>query len=279
MENNPIKLDLTEIKRDLLKGITECSQRGLLHSTKWLSELNYSISHVKVPLSEYTQSYEDCEEEIDVYFQAKMYFDAKEYDRCAYFTKSCVTPKPRFLHLYAKYLSGEKKKIDNMTESNCPPDPSKNKALKSLLTTLQADYISKKLDGYGLYLYGIVLKKLDLLPMAVDILLEAVHTCPLHWGAWLELSPLIPDREKLVSISLPDHWMKHFFMAHSYLEQLCNDEALEIYLNLQNEFEKSNYLMAQIAIAYHNRRGNIFITCNFNFETLTFYSYNCFRTG
>lgn len=266
MEEQAIKLDLIEIKRDLIKGISECSQRGLLHSTKWLAELNYSISHIKLAPSDYPQTNEDCcGSEQEVYTMAKTYFDAKEYDRCAYFTRNCITPKARFLHLYATYLSGEKKKIDNMTESSCPPDPTKNSTLKSLLSTLQSDHSAKKLDGYGLYLYGVILKKLDLIPLAIDILLESVHATPLHWGAWLELSPLIPNREKLLSTSLPDHWIKYFFMANTNLEQLCNDEALEIYTNLQDSgFEKSHYLMAQVAIAHHNRRG-MYIFNDYNF--------------
>lgn len=259
MENKTIKLDLIEIKRDLLKGITECSQRGLLHSTKWLSELNYSIAQVKLEPTDYIQNSADCGDETETYLLGKTYFDTKEYDRCAYFTQKCTSPVPRFLYLYSTYLSGEKKKIDNMTDSNCPPDPSKNKMLKPLLAILESDYLSKQLDGYGLYLYGVVLKKLDLLTQATDILLEAIHSNPLHWGAWLELCPLIIDREKLESINLPNHWIKHFFMAHAYLEQVCNDEALDIYISLQNAFEKNTYLIAQTAIIYHNKRGSCII--------------------
>lgn len=251
------KFDLKQIKSDLLTGIHECTQRGLLHSTKWLAELNYCLSHVH--LDEYAQPSYDFNE-LDTYLMAKTFFDAKEYDRCAYFTQHSTSSKSRFIYLYAKYLGGEKKKIDSMTESNCPPDPMKNKTLKPLLTTLQADYSAKQLDGWGLYLYGIVLKKFDLIPQAIDVLLEAVHAMPIHWGAWLELSPLIPDREKLVNIALPDHWLKYFFLAHSYLEQLCNDEALQIYNGLLVHFKKFNYIHAQIAIAHHNKRGLLSVT-------------------
>ena len=30
-----IKFDIKEVKTDLLRAINECSQRGLLHTTKW----------------------------------------------------------------------------------------------------------------------------------------------------------------------------------------------------------------------------------------------------
>ena len=43
--------------------------------------------------------------------------------------------------------------------------------------------------------YGVVLKKLDLLKEALEMLVEAVNYEPLHWGAWLELAVLIPDKE------------------------------------------------------------------------------------
>lgn len=50
--------------------------------------------------------------------------------------------------------------------------------------------------------------------------------------------------------------MRHFFEAHTYLEQQLNDAALEVfYLLQQNGFEKSSYITAQTAIASHNRRG------------------------
>lgn len=264
MEDSVVKFDLKEVKNDLLRGIKECSQRGLVQSTKWLAELNFSISHVKSDTAKVDEinigESDDAFEEIETYILAKSYFDLKEYDRCAYFTQNCTCPRARFLHLYATYLSGEKKKHDNMTETTCPPDPSKNTELKALLRTLQNDFAAQKLDGYGLYLYGVLLKKLDLVPLAIDVFVKAIHAVPLLWASWLELSPLISNREKLLSISLPDHWIKHFFLANAYLEQLCNDESLEIYSMLQyNGFEKSHYLIAQTAIAHHNRRGIIFV--------------------
>ena len=35
MEDSEIKFELKEIKLDLMRAIIECSQRGLLHTTKW----------------------------------------------------------------------------------------------------------------------------------------------------------------------------------------------------------------------------------------------------
>lgn len=259
METNDFKIDLKEVKHDLLKGIYECSQRGLNPTVKWLAELNFSISYIKLSAEEQPHYIDDCEDEAETYLMAKSYFDLKEYDRCAYFTEKCHKPKTRFLHLYARYLSIEKKKLDNMTDTHCPPDPTKNVALGELCTVLKNDVLENKLDGYCLYLYGIILRKLDLTSMAIDMFIQAVNEAPLIWGAWQELGQLIPDKNKLNLAQLPDHWIKQFFLAHTYLEQLNNDEALKMYCSLHDQgFDKSTYLMAQTAIVHHNRRGTFF---------------------
>ncbi|KAJ3653674.1 hypothetical protein Zmor_012913 [Zophobas morio] len=250
-----IKLDLPQMKRDLHLGIVACSERGLNHSTKWLSELYFSLSHVKSP-SDDAPTRNDCEGELEAYFMAKSYFDLKEYDRCAYFTKNCTKPKPRFLHYYSKYLSIEKKRLDSMTDTNCPPDPTENNDLAGLCSQLKSDHYENKLDGFCLYLYGIILKKLDLTNLAINVFVKAVNCEPILWCAWYELGKIIPDKNKIFLMELPDHWMKHLFLAHAYLEQLNNDEALQIYFELCSQgLKDSTYLMAQIAIGHHNRRG------------------------
>lgn len=135
--------------------------------------------------------------------------------------------------------------------------------------------------------YGVVLRKQDLLKEAVDVFVEAIHALPLHWGAWLELSNLVTNVEmvntflfldadvisqkeliwfhlswslvvspQLKSLSLPDCWVKDFFMAHMYTELQMIKEALQKYQSLiEAGFCKSTYIISQIAVAYHNIRG------------------------
>jgi len=44
-------------------------------------------------------------------------------------------------------------------------------------------------------------------------------------------------------------------MAHTYLELYLNDDGLKIYEDLQaSGFSKSIYLIAQMALVYHNKR-------------------------
>ena len=81
-----------------------------------------------------------------------------------------------------------------MTDVTNPPDPTQNTNLRDLMSELMRDHIARKLDGFELYLYGIVLKRLELLKEAVKVLVEATHKEPLHWGSWLELATLITDR-------------------------------------------------------------------------------------
>ncbi|XP_033208965.1 cell division cycle protein 23 homolog [Belonocnema kinseyi] len=254
MEECGIKLDVKEVKFDLIQAIHECSQRCLKHSTKWLAELNYSLKDIKIdPETLKVSQNLLINDEEDRYILGKSYFDLKEFDRAAYFTEQCRTPKVRFLHLYSRYMSGEKKRVDNMTD--VPPDPLKNDSLKLLCTDLRKDHITGNLDGFGLYLFGVTLKKLQLTREAIDVLVESIHKEPMHWGTWLELATLITDREKLESLSLPSHWMKHFFMAHMYLELQLIDEGLSLYNQLQKAgFKTNGYVLAQTAIAVHYRR-------------------------
>ncbi|XP_054289018.1 cell division cycle protein 23 homolog [Macrosteles quadrilineatus] len=255
MIDDPGKFDLKSVKISIQRAVLDCSIRGLSHTTKWLSELNFSLKDVLVDPTERVHTDPAVfGDEYDTYFMAKSYFDVKEYDRCAHYTERSTTPICRFLHAYSKYLSLEKKKIEDMTDDW--PDPRINSKLQSLCQDLRADYLDWKLDSYMLYLYGVVLKRRDLHNEAIQVLVEAIHKEPLHWGAWIELATLIPDRAKLKSLLLPDHWIKQFFLAHTYLEQQLNDEALDIYSQLQTQgFDQSNYLLAQTAVAYHNKRN------------------------
>ncbi|KAJ8686394.1 hypothetical protein QAD02_022188 [Eretmocerus hayati] len=253
MEDSEIKWDIMNIKSEIVKAIHDCSQRGLVQTTKWLAELNFSLKCSSNETIDSSINVTQPSEDDDACMLAKSYFDLKEYDRSAFFLKDCKTAKARFLYYYSVYLSGEKKKIDNMTD--VPPDPLKNDSLKLLCSDMRKEYLAGNLDGFGLYLYGVILKKLQLTSDATDVLVEAIHKQTLHWGAWLELSGLIMDQEKLDSLILPDHWMKNFFMAHMYLELQLLDESLALYCDLQAMgFEKNGYILAQTANAVHNRR-------------------------
>ncbi|KAH0506119.1 Cell division cycle protein 23-like protein [Microtus ochrogaster] len=250
--------DLREIKKQLLliAGLTR--ERGLLHSSKWSAELAFSLP--ALPLSELQPPpplTEEDAQDVDAYTLAKAYFDVKEYDRAAHFLHGCNSKKAYFLYMYSRYLSGEKKKDDETVDSLGPLEKGqvKNEALRELRVELSRKHQARGLDGFGLYLYGVVLRKLDLVKEAIDVFVEATHVLPLHWGAWLELCNLITDKEMLKFLSLPDTWMKEFFLAHIYTELQLIEEALQKYQHLIDVgFSKSSYIVSQIAVAYHNIR-------------------------
>lgn len=256
--NETFSMNLKDVKQDLLLGIIECNKRGLVQSAKWLSELNHGLSDVSVKHT--GKSFEDlhfgiASEEYDDYVLAKSYFDVREYDRSAYFTRNCSSAVPRFLHMYATYMSKEKKRLDNMSDNSIVNSNSHVKDFSELLATLRADHGQKKLDGYCLWLYGVILKKLDLNQMAVQIFVEAITAEPTMWGSWLELAPLVTDKNMLQGLKLPNHWMKQIFIGYTYIELFLNDEGIKIFEHLQTAgFGKCIFIPSQLAIAFSNKR-------------------------
>ncbi|XP_035914825.1 cell division cycle protein 23 homolog [Anopheles stephensi] len=252
-------VDLNVVKQDILVGMVECEKRCLMQCTKWLAELNHGLSEVTVELRGNTAlqnvhgGIEDSE--YDSYLLAKSYFLVREYDRSAYFTRNCVSPVPKFLHLYATYMSKEKKRLDNMTDSSVVSSVSHAKDFSELLSILRTEHSQQSLDGYCLYLYGVILKKLDLTDIAVRVFVEAINAEPTLWSAWLELAPLVNDKRMLESLKLPNHWMKSIFEGYTYIELFQNDEGIKIFEHLQkNGFSKCIFIPTLLAIAYSNKR-------------------------
>ncbi|CAH1791415.1 unnamed protein product [Owenia fusiformis] len=257
-----LNTDLGSIKRELISSASECSQRGLLQSSKWAAELCYAIDEVTctqefLPTNDVTQ---DFLQDYDVFNLAKSYFNLREYDRAAHFAEKCKSNKGYFLYMYSRYLAAEKHHLDDRGDAISSGNTSmteklENDHLKVLRTELQAKQKTEDLDGYCLYLYGVVLKKLDLLKEALIVFMEAVHKEPSHWGAWQQLSMLITDKETLNSLSLPNHWIRSIFLACTYLELQLNDEALALLQSLYDSgMSKSTYILSQIAVAYQNLR-------------------------
>lgn len=224
-------------------------------SAKWLAELNrgLKISDFKLNVPSYESGI--SEDEFDDYCIAKSYFDCREYDRADYFTRSCKSPVPKFLNLYSMYMAKEKKRLDNSPDSTTLSGNGQLKDLSELMCMLNEEYNHKKLDGYGIYLYGVILKKLDLTQLAVTVLLECVHLIPTLWSAWIELAPLIKDVDQLRGLSLPKHWIKHFFIGHALIEIFVNESGISLFEDIQAAgFSKCLYTTSQIAIALHNKR-------------------------
>jgi anaphase-promoting complex subunit 8 len=175
---------------------------------------------------------------------AKTFFDCREFDRCAAVflpqtlpqvpklassppsakkakgkNKATSTPtkqKPLdpsiknisqrslFLSLYAKYLSGEKRKDEDSEMILGPSDGgvTPNKELNGISAVLEQWFTERHAtdkDGGGWleYLYGIILAKGKNEEMAKELLIQSVNIYPFNWGAWQELQNLIGSVEEV----------------------------------------------------------------------------------
>lgn len=281
-------VSLWQIRHDIQLTHIECRKRALSHTAIWLAELKIGLdptmvanSHnlsIELSSSEAAvaasaaasapdtladamkQCYVDgiAEKERDVYDLARTYFDLREYDRAAHIIRNAQSPVPRFLYFYSMYMSKEKKRLDNMTDKANLTESGHCRDLSDLMVTLRNLYSKRKLDGYCLYLYGIVLKKLDLKDLAATVLIESINAVPTLWCSYLELIPLLSDKEEIHSVNIPNHWMKGIFLAHAHVELLLSDKGIKLYTELQRAgFKNSTYMVAQIGKAFHNKRSKL----------------------
>lgn len=245
--------------------------------------------------------------ELPRYLLAKSFFDCREFDRCAAVflpsqvshtapsaqiaspsaTTSTKRSQPRkshkpqapppfkdisekslFLALYAKYLSGEKRKNEESETILGPHDgpASVNKEVTEVAAILE-DYFNARggvevLDnsqGWLDYLYGIILIKSKSEHLAKQWLLRSVNINPCNWSAWLELASLIDSVEELQQVGqhLPRNIFAFFFHIHCSQELFVQDPA--IYENLdqtQTIFPTSAFLQQQRALLEYHARNH-----------------------
>ncbi|EDV27493.1 uncharacterized protein TRIADDRAFT_21637 [Trichoplax adhaerens] len=219
-----------------------------------LAELGSHLSSSEADKLSSTVLTEDdnFETEYDLYVLTKSYFDCKEYQRAYKVSSNCKSQKLYFLRLYSWYMSGQKKQRDDQVGFTSV-DKVCNQELYKLEKELKENLPS--LDGYCLYLYGVVLKELDFKEEAIKILVDAINKRPLLWCAWEELIPLCSDVEMVMSLSLPDHWIKTFFLASVHNELHCAEEALVYCQSLKDlGFQSSLHVKSLIAFSYYNVR-------------------------
>lgn len=111
-----------------------------------------------------------------------------------------------FLRGYLTYLTGERRKEEEMAEKVDPLLKAKvvNRELVGLAKELDALFAEGFLDAFCLYLYGLVLKGLDRGNEAIAVLVQSVNEYPCNWSAWQLLSSLVTSKEQVRSIGAPD---------------------------------------------------------------------------
>lgn len=302
--SDPIELrNLSANAQEIRDAVHQLKLRGLRQSCKFLSELLIGIPQANRNDSE-TQSmatrkvWTDNWSELDRYEAAKAAFDLGEYLRANYILKaiedrepSCRTPD-EFLSLYALYLAGEKTREEKLLVANakflghnaveCTQSTPKtdvsviqvcNPHLETLIRRLEIAHVAQCLDGFGLYLYGVVLRQLgseERIKKARKVLLSSIIAFPLNWAAWMELAltdaTLSADEEIILRENKCPSFIQELFQAHVCIEQQELSQAHERIIRLNEIFSESLYLASQQALIYYHARD--FVQSKNAFEQL-----------
>jgi anaphase-promoting complex subunit 8 len=203
------------------------------------------------------------EKERDTFEVAKSYFNLKEFHRAAHALLSFSHPKSLFLRRYSLFLVGAKKREEELNESTTEKNVI-NEACKVLEQELRTEHNTPNhnMDPLNLYLYGLVLKELNLKERAIKVLIEGLNKYPLNWSCWTEVSTLladntsIPDPLSYFNNGIKEHWMKRIFLANLQLELQHNKEALTLYDSIATLFPASTFILSQRASISYNMQGN-----------------------
>lgn len=127
--------------------------------------------------------------------------------------------------------------------------------MSTIRLALERLHSRRSLDGYCLFLLGIVLRELEMKEEAKAVLLESVHETPLLWCAWHALLHLHETLHAVVALTLPAHWMADFFRALYHLEFNDFTNAHALFLELLERFPRSAYLQTQLAVVKYHQQG------------------------
>ncbi|KAM3464203.1 hypothetical protein MY5147_009546 [Beauveria neobassiana] len=159
----------------------------------------------------------------------------------AAFSLPRISQKSLFLALYAKFLSGEKRKAEDCEMVTGPQDLGTvvNKQLLAVGSYLSSWFEAKTVDnevagsqGWLEYLYGMVLAKEKNDKRALGFFLQSVHKFPMNWGCWLEITSLTSRSEEYFRRALTldrtclSAWT---LMGHEYVELKNTHAAIESY--------------------------------------------------
>ncbi|KXS21352.1 anaphase-promoting complex subunit Apc8 [Gonapodya prolifera JEL478] len=287
--------DVPQIRTQLRQAVVNCQQRGLYHSAKWAAQqlnglpaaqederlsgkasprsnhhtsgpphtMSTAFPTSTVPLSLFEDRPEDAdisEEETDRFLLARSYFDMKEFGRAAEVLKESVGLESTFLRLYSKYLFGEQNMETDVSEPLVSPSENEggNKELPTIAAELSTLHQQQKLDGFLLYLYGVVLNRLGQKVKASQVLVESINRYPYCWSAWQELAVCLPPQETAQTLlhQLPQTgFMLTFFKAHLAVDLFYNTENGAGYLDeLVPLFPRSRFVKGQMVVAKYNVR-------------------------
>lgn len=165
------------------------------------------------------------------------------------------TPEIDFIYYYAFYLKikrfkANKKAKPGMLVGNLMLAESDLNQIRSELET-RVD----SLDGFLLYILGLVLLDQSQLENARDILIKSINKYSCNWSAWKALAAACPDYNVTKSLALPDHFMTVFFEAHVLIDLQHCEQGLRVAQSLSRDFPDSLGTISAMAMAHNHLRN------------------------
>ncbi|SJL09171.1 uncharacterized protein ARMOST_12547 [Armillaria ostoyae] len=179
---------------DIRSTIRQCTERGLLASAKWLSEMFMSIPSAKrthtrpppPPVDEQEQA------EQDYIAAARQSMSDKQFQRAAYIVRDCRSDKARYYNLYCQYLSHERLALDEWyrlsEDKKEQPTSPVNNEIPILL-----EGVAHSTEPW--LIEALFLSRMSRKGEAITALLNVVTSKPWIWAAWCLLGDCI-DSEK-----------------------------------------------------------------------------------
>lgn len=195
----------TRILRNALRrSVYDNNIRGLSRSSKWASEQLIGLKDIEDEDNmSYLSSCGCTGSEYDMILFCNSLINAGEYQRSAHLMRSKSGKKSlsllgQFIGFYSLYMTGEKIKDQSITEiSGNNKSKHQNPVLSELVLDMTPLYVQNKMDGFLLYLFGVVVRDIRLqgtgninlsnIPPASQILMESVKLYPCNWSCWLEI--------------------------------------------------------------------------------------------
>ncbi|KAI8977657.1 hypothetical protein BDF20DRAFT_836433 [Mycotypha africana] len=307
-----IENNIEQFVHDLDEAVYICSERGMIEASLWALEMvigydpirsgKCKTSDVEKPDREALLSIGMSADESDQYHLALSLFKNRDYKQAIEVLGEPMHPKTTFLRFYSEYKLFEKKSegitFDRLANghdifSAMATDITE---LESLSEELERLFNKKKLDPFGLYIYGVVLLKQHkrrlhqdhhhypdqkqeqeetntLEATAKKVLIMSIRGYPYNWSAWLELASTVYNYEQyadfqiLLKIRLMDDPFIETpvkIMVNLILARICSflelniDLYAEVIIHLkQYYFRNSPYMIGEWAKYLYIKKDHI----------------------
>ena len=177
-----------------------------------------------------------------------------------------LSQRSLFLALYAKYMSGEKRRTEDSEMVLGPQDGgftvnNELVGLARLLSGWFSDRAAKGLEGSNQgwleYLYGMILAKSKIEEEAKKWLIKSVHLASFNWASWLELGDLVENVDDLRGLMelLPKNIMTYIFNVYQNQRLFqYQDDIHRSIKDLQSIFPHSQFLKTQQALLFYHAK-------------------------